>query len=51
MKNVFGLILFMAMVSFSRAQEKPNIVLLFVDDYGWSDVGYRNPIFHTPNIK
>jgi arylsulfatase A-like enzyme len=30
--------------------KKPNIVLLFVDDYGWADVGYRNPLFHTPNI-
>jgi len=30
--------------------EKPNIVLLFVDDYGWSDIGYRNPIFNTPNL-
>jgi len=29
---------------------KPNIVLLFVDDWGWADVGFRNPIFHTPNI-
>ncbi|RKR12159.1 arylsulfatase A-like enzyme [Maribacter vaceletii] len=31
--------------------KKPNIVLLFVDDYGWSDVGYRNPIFNTPNLN
>ncbi|MGB5436526.1 MAG: sulfatase [Maribacter sp.] len=30
---------------------KPNIVLLFVDDWGWADVGFRNPIFHTPNIN
>ncbi|UZO82221.1 sulfatase [Aquimarina sp. ERC-38] len=30
--------------------EKPNIVLLFVDDWGWADVGYRNPVFETPNI-
>ena len=32
------------------AREQPNIVLLFVDDWGWADVGFRNPIFHTPNI-
>lgn len=30
--------------------EKPNIVLLFVDDMGWSDLGYRNPVFESPNI-
>lgn len=30
--------------------QKPNIVLLFVDDWGWADVGFRNPIFHTPHI-
>lgn len=32
------------------AEEKKNIVLLFVDDLGWADLGFRNPIFHTPNI-
>ncbi|MGJ8744003.1 sulfatase [Polaribacter sp.] len=30
--------------------KKPNIVLLFVDDWGWADVGFRNPLFETPNI-
>lgn len=30
--------------------KKPNIVLLFVDDYGWSDIGYRNNSFNTPNL-
>lgn len=34
-----------------KGAQKPNIILLFVDDYGWSDVGYRNEIFHTPNIN
>ena len=39
---------FMGLTSFS--QEKPNIVLLFVDDYGWADIGYRNKSFETPNL-
>lgn len=29
---------------------KPNFVILFVDDWGWSDVGFRNKKFDTPNI-
>ncbi len=31
--------------------KQPNIVLFFVDDYGWSDIGYRNPSFKTPNLN
>lgn len=31
-------------------KSQPNIVLLFVDDWGWSDVGYRNSRFETPHI-
>ena len=34
----------------TMAQQAPNIVILFVDDLGWADVGYRNPEFYTPNI-
>lgn len=31
--------------------KKPNIVMLFVDDLGWADLGYQNPKFDTPNIN
>ncbi|WP_165748665.1 sulfatase [Cellulophaga sp. Z1A5H] len=34
----------------AEERKQPNIVLLFVDDYGWSDVGFRNNTFSTPNI-
>lgn len=33
-----------------KAESKPNIVLFFVDDLGWSDLGFRNRIFESPNI-
>ena len=33
-----------------QSAQKPNIVLLFVDDWGWVDLGYRTALFHTPNI-
>lgn len=31
--------------------EQPNFVILFVDDLGWADLGYQNPLFDTPNIN
>ena len=34
----------------AKKESKPNIVLFFVDDLGWSDLGFRNSIFETPNI-
>ena len=39
-----------AKLSKDKTNKKPNIVLLFVDDYGWSDIGYRNSTFKTPNL-
>ena len=36
--------------NYKPAASKPNIVFFFVDDYGWSDIGFRNPVFETPNI-
>ncbi|MEX2028738.1 MAG: sulfatase [Candidatus Curtissbacteria bacterium] len=32
-------------------QEKPNIVFIFIDDLGWTDVGFMgSPYYETPNI-
>ena len=31
-------------------EEKPNILLLFVDDLGWFDLGLRDSSYETPNI-
>jgi arylsulfatase A-like enzyme len=33
-----------------KKKSKPNIILFFVDDLGWSDLGLRNPVFESPNI-
>ncbi|NLR93435.1 sulfatase [Flammeovirga agarivorans] len=44
------LLLIVGAMSTAFAQDRPNIVLLFVDDYGWSDIGYRNESFLTPNL-
>ena len=39
-------------LSLATASDKPNIVLFFVDDMGWADIGYRNPsVFESPNIN
>ncbi|OWF52332.1 arylsulfatase B-like [Mizuhopecten yessoensis] len=33
-----------------RDAKQPNIVFMVADDYGWNDVGFRNPDMITPNI-
>ncbi len=33
-----------------QAAKRPNIVMRFLDDLGWADLGYRNPTFESPNV-
>ena len=49
-KYVLLAVILLLFLGISSAQKKPNIVILFVDDYGWADLGYRNQEFYTPNI-
>ena len=50
------LTLFLALTSFGlsswgHAAERPNIILIFIDDLGWKDLGcYGNDFVETPNI-
>jgi len=38
-------------ISAALAAKQPNIVLFFIDDYGWADMGCRQPeVFETPSI-
>lgn len=50
MKRILLLVVVIIATLKTYGQEKPNIVLLFVDDYGWNDIGYRNNSFNTPNL-
>lgn len=50
MKQVFvWLVLLVCMISAARA-ERPNIVLVLVDDMGWSNIGCYGGRVETPNI-
>ncbi len=49
-KKGMVLCLFLFLTNNLFAQKKPNIVLFFVDDLGWADLGFRNSVFETPNI-
>ena len=43
-------ILFMWSCENKQITSKPNIIVFFVDDMGYNDVGFRYSTFHTPNI-
>lgn len=35
----------------TTASNPPHIVLIVIDDLGWSDVGFQGSVIHTPNIN
>ena len=54
MKNITNL-LFLSLVwafgSYSaQAAERPNVILIMVDDMGFSDLGYHGGEIDTPNL-
>jgi arylsulfatase A-like enzyme len=50
MKQTLASLLLLAAFAVHVTAAKPNIVLFFVDDLGWTDVGYRSKVFESPNI-
>jgi len=43
-------LVFFLPASIAQAQDKPNIVIIFADDVGNADLGYRGSMIRTPNI-
>ena len=47
------LIIFAALLSFksfAQSSEKPNIIIILVDDMGWSNIGCYGGVIETPNL-
>ena len=47
----FLVLFFFSVLSSSTAQQKPNVLLINIDDMGWKDVGFMGSDFYeTPNL-
>lgn len=49
-KEIFTSLLLLGGAAATAQNQQPNIVMFFVDDLGWGDLGYQNSTYHTPNI-
>ncbi|HCC20646.1 MAG TPA: arylsulfatase, partial [Verrucomicrobiales bacterium] len=50
--KLINLFMVFCMATFAQAANKPNIVLIMVDDMGWSDIGpYGAEIIQTPHLN
>lgn len=51
MKYLLTLLLTALLCPVAAAADRPNIVLIFIDDMGWTDTGYNgSDLYETPNI-
>ncbi|WP_075590092.1 sulfatase [Labilibacter marinus] len=51
MKNVLLFVVLVASLVACKTEEKPNVVLIVVDDLGWTDVAcYGSDFYQTPNV-
>ena len=40
----------LSVIPLLAVEQRPNIIVIFIDDLGYNDLGYRSSSFQTPNI-
>ena len=48
--SIFFAVLFLLLVNFSKAAERPNVVLILADDLGFTDISPYGSEINTPSI-
>jgi len=50
LKSSISLLLLCLLGSVATAQDKPNVVYILVDNWGWGDISIQGGTIQTPNI-